>query len=232
MKRKVALCAAMYKGIEPEVANGLLSMAFTLGRHTKDVIKPFIAVRKRAELAANWALGQMEKDERINGHRFTHVIWMDDDIVVEGKSILKLLDSIDDEHPVVFALAFERDGLHKPGIWRSKTFGGRHVNVEQIFDYPPNELMPIHAAGLCCAAWDREVLTAIKKPYFDWQQAGYGRSSHTPDGYFCNKLRDKDIPIFCHTGVKVGHMSYPVEITETVALRFKPGWRHSEHDTK
>ncbi len=228
--RKIALCMAIYKGMEPEVGMGLTDMAFALGRHTTDEFALFPAIRKRSELAANYALDQMEHCEKDKGIRFTHVIWMDDDIVVGGNGIRKLLASIDDDHPVVFSLAFERDGQHKPGIWKSLDLDGEHINVEQIFDYPEDELIPVYAGGLCCAAWDREVLTAIKKPYFDWLQPGFQRNSHTPDGYFCGRLHDAGIPVHCHTGVKVGHMSYPYIVDETIAETFRPKWTHTEHE--
>ena len=229
MNRRIALWTSMYKGIDPEVVSGLVQAAFALGRRTNDCFAFIPAIRKRAELAANEAAKLMEHAESETGERFTHVVWMDDDIQIEPDTIIRLLDCIDDDHPVVFALAFERDGQHKPAIWRSIKWNGKHQNIEQIFEYPPDELIRVHAAGLCCAAWDREVLTALKKPYFTWQLPGYGRSSVTPDGFFCGRLHAKGIPVFCHTGIKVGHMTYPLAITERVAMEYKDRWQHTEH---
>jgi len=222
--RKVALCMACYKGAEPEVVDGLIRMGYKIGRETQDEFAPFFAMRKRAELAANFALEQMEASENSADSRFTHVVWIDDDIVVNGHKILRLLDCVDDEHPVVAALAFERHRPHRPGIWASTKFGDLHTGVQQILDYPPDSLIRISAAGLCCVAFDREVFAAINKPYCDWKYKGFDRSSYTPDGYLFGQFRDHDIPCFCHTGIMVGHMMHPKAVGEEYAKRFEGHW--------
>jgi len=226
--KSVALCAACYKGSEPEVVEAWTKMAFALGRQTNYKFKLFIAKRKRGELAANYALHLMEEDERQNGHRFTHVMWLDDDVVPDAAGTLKLLDAVDVHHPVVFALAFERDGQHKPAIWEGVYYGEYRVGIKQIFEYPENAMLRITAAGLCQAVFDRDVFDVLKKPYFDWVLPGYGRSSVTPDGYVCGKLEDVNIPVYCHTGIKVGHMRMPFPIDEDYANHYRHLWEHTE----
>lgn len=222
--RKVALCMACYKGCEPPVLLGLVRMAFALGRRTQDQFKPLIAMRKRGELAANAALAQMEEAEERDGFRFTHVIWIDDDVIVDPDGICRLLGLVDDDHPVVAALAFERQRPYHPAIWRkTNTWGSEYHSMEQIIEYPEDDWVPIIASGLCCVAFDREVFDAIKKPYFDWVQPGYQRRDCTPDGYLFDQFDDAHIPCFCHTGVKVGHMTYPLSVDEKYARRHG-GW--------
>ncbi|MBS3821706.1 MAG: hypothetical protein KGY81_08090 [Phycisphaerae bacterium] len=219
--RKVALCWASYKGSEPEVVDGLVRMAFSLGRRTGDMFAPFCAKRKQAHLAANHALQLMENAEEASGERFTHVLWIDDDVVVDAEGTLKLLDSVDDYHPVVFALAFERQNFLKPAIWRSKKFNGSRYGVEQILEWPEDELLEVYASGLCFAAFNRDVFDAIKKPYFDWVQKGYARNSVTPDGYICAQFEARGIPVYCHTGVEVGHMALPKPIRHEQAFQMR-----------
>ena len=223
--RKVALCSAVYKGCEPEVLRGFMSALFTLGRKTDDQVCPFLAQRKRAELASNWCLSNMEQTEETTGEQFTHVLWVDDDVVVDGDAILRLLDCVDIEHPVVAALAFERQPNYRPAIWQGNYFGDQYVSMHQIFDYPADEMIPIVASGLCCVAFDRDVFDAIRKPYFDWVQPGYDRESCTPDGYLFGQFMDHHIPCFCHTGIKVGHMAHPQVVDEAFALEHRDAWR-------
>lgn len=216
--RKVALCMASYKGSDVPVMRGLIRMAFALGRRTDDEFSPFIASRQRAEVAANRSLALMEAAERNHDVRFTHVLWMDDDIVVEPDAIIRLLDLVDNSHPVVAALAFDRNPPYAPAIWKKvHQWGNAYHSLTQILDYPQDDWVPIIASGLCCVAFDREVFEAIKKPYFDWIQEGYDRNDHTPDGHLFGQFEDHHIPCFCHTGVKVGHMSHPVIVDEAYA---------------
>ena len=160
--------------------------------------------------------------------RFTHVLWVDDDVVIDGDVAQRLLDCIDDDHPVVAALAFERAGQFKPAIWEALRFGAYFVSVKQILDYPADRMIPIAASGLCCVAFDREVFDVLKKPYFDWIQPGYKRASCTPDGFLYAQFEDQCIPCYCHTGIKVGHVGSPVVVDEEYAHRHKHLWGEAE----
>ncbi len=223
--RKIALCSAVYKGCEPEVLKGFMGALFALGRRTEDKVCPIIAQRKRAELAANYCLNNMDLAEETTGESFTHVLWIDDDVVVDGASVLRLLDCIDEDHPVVAALSFERYGEFRPAIWTRRICGQYQISIDQILDYPEDELIEIAASGLCCVAFDRDVFRAIKKPYFDWIQRGYKRESCTPDGYLFGQFMDHRIPCYCHTGIKVGHMAPPQVVDEEFALMHKDEWQ-------
>ena len=225
--RNIAICMASFKGCEIEVLMGFSQAAFRLGRDTEDRFAFFPAVRQRAERAANLSLQHMEDEEEKLGIKFSHIIWIDDDVVVNGDAILKLLDSIDSEHRVVASLSFERNGAYRPAIWKAHKWGGEAITIEQIFDYPEDDLIEIEASGLCCVAFDRTVFDEIKKPYFDWILKGYKQRGCSPDIYLFMKLNEAGIKCFCHTGIKVGHMSFPYIVDEAFALKHKDQWKHT-----
>ncbi len=211
------------------VLDGFIRASFRLGRETTDKFAPFLAMRRRGELAANECLSRMEVTEAETGERFTHVLWVDDDVVIDGEVVTALLDAVDDEHPVVAALAFERHCEMKPAIWAGVWFGVHLTAIKQILEYPADTMIPITASGLCCVAFDRDVFDMLHKPYFDWIQKGHTeRLPCTPDGWIFGQFDDQKIPCFCHTGIKVGHMGHPQVVDEAYALARKGKWTPSE----
>jgi len=227
MPHKVAIIRASYKGSEPVVEDTWFRAIFQLGRVTDWECKLFSVARRTAQVACNHCLEWVEKDEKENGHRFTHVIYMDDDVTVDGDTFIKLVNAVDIVHPAVFALAFFRTAPFRPAIFegiREDGGKGRTISFKSIVDYPENDWIQVDASGLCAAAFDREVFAMIDKPYFDWGMEGKNAEQYTPDGFLCNKLAEKGIRLYCHTGIRVGHLGVPYIINEAQALPFKEQW--------
>lgn len=225
---RVAICMASYSGCAPEILTQLISVSFALGRRTDWEVMPFIIGRRRCEVACNTAIDLMERAEEQfpKDERFTHVLWFDDDVALSPNSTIRLVESIDEQHPAVFALAFFRQHPYRPSIWKYRQWQGQDCTLEQIYDYPEDELIRVSAAGLCAAAFDRDVFLALDKPYFEWKMGGLNRRAATPDGWLCMQLLKQEIPVYCHTGIKTKHLGFPEVVDEELALKYKDKWTH------
>lgn len=230
-EKRIALCMASYKGCEPEILHMHCRLASRLSREPGWKYCPFIVGRMHMALACNTTIDLMEQVEDESGETFTHVLWMDDDVGLDAEDAVRLINCVDGDHPAVYALAFFRQPPYRPSLWRYRKWGDEDTTLEQLFEWPENELMKVGGVGLCAAAFDRRLFKSLKKPYFILVEHGFNQSSCTPDGWFCNKLRQNDVPIYVHTGIKATHMSFPQRVDEKFALKYKAEWNKKPHET-
>lgn len=225
--KRVAFCMASYKGPGPEMVGPLARMFFAFGRRRDWEFAPFILGRKQCHVACNDALSAMEDAEQLlgRGQKFTHVMYMDDDVYMTPDNAVRLIEAVDKDHPVVFALAFYRQWPHRPSLYAYAKWHGLDTELHPCNDYPPNEMFRVNAAGLCAAAFDRDIFRLIKKPYFDWFEGGYNHPAMTPDGFLCYRFLEAGIPIHVHTGIGCTHVGFPDEIDEAKAVQFRDKWR-------
>lgn len=224
--KRIALCMATYGGPAPETYIASMRMIYAFARRKDWEFAPFIAHRMQCHVGCNASLHFMEQaEEALEADQgFTHVLWLDDDVSLTPENAIRLIEAVDRDHPAVFSLCFYRQWPHRPSIYAYKEWNGVQTELEPLHDYPENELARINAAGLCAAAFDRDIFRHIKKPYFDWFEGGYKRPAMTPDGFLCYRMLEAGIPIHVHTGIDCTHMGHPVAVDEAYAVRHREHW--------
>lgn len=151
-------------------------------------------------------------------------LWMvDSDMGFEPDTLSRLLAVADPaERPVVGALCFSlreagADGyggmvtFASPTIlmWQEDPLGdgiGRFVGPQAGENaYPANSMIRVGATGAACVLIHRSVLEKIGKGWFDQIPVGDG-TLEGEDISFCHRLKDLDIPLWLHTGIRTTHM--------------------------
>ncbi len=225
-EKRVALCMATYRGPHPDVFIHGLRMIYAFARRKEWEFAPFVVSRMHCEVGCNASLDLMERAEMLlePGQKFTHVFWMDDDVYMTPEKAIALIECVDKDHPVVFSLCFYRQYPHRPSLYEYRTWDGLKTELMPMTEYPENELIRVNASGLCAAAFDRDIFRLIKKPYFDWYNAGPDQAPMTPDGFLCYRFLEAGVPIHCHTGLDCVHIGYPQEVDRGFAHKFKDKW--------
>jgi hypothetical protein len=118
-----------------------------------------------------------------------------------------------DERPVVGGLCFGggRSGLMFPTLYRLVPGDENRDPIETIMDYPPDALCKVDATGAAFLLMHRSVLVKIGEhfgPPHPWFAEGtvYRTMAFGEDWAFCMRAKALDIPIYVHTGAKIGHV--------------------------
>lgn len=213
-KETVMVVCGTWSGFSVNAHNGRLALASNLARITPPGRNFWFSVERKPTAEACIEAFQKARDAKVDW-----ILWMDDDVVVQGDVYERLREVADaKERPVVSALGFFRQPPFWPSIFRYDRLGdGTPIPVEKPLpwlDYPRNQLVRVDATGLCACLVHTSVLDKIKEPWFSWLAASTG--GNTPDGMFMYRLSEAEIPIYCHTAVKVGHETSLV-VNEEVA---------------
>ncbi len=221
----VAWCTTCYEAVDVFSAASFLHESLAMGRLGWDV-EPFVGHNMECAEACNAIMEDVERREQERGERFTHVLWMDDDIIVRPEDLERWPALLDEEHRVVFGLGFFRTHPYRPGIWKfaqdPSILAGQRMKY--FCDYPEDAMVQVCCAGLCAALIDRTVFDLIDKPYFRWIEGGYKKPACTPDAYLCGVLMEANVDLWCHTGIKLKHVGMPRLVDEEYAIKFRDQW--------
>lgn len=151
-------------------------------------------------------------------------LWMvDSDMGFEPDTLSRLLAVADPvERPVVGALCFSlreagADGyggmvtFASPTIlmWQDDPLGdgiGRFVGPQAgECAYPANSMIRVGATGAACILIHRSVLEKMGGHWYDQIPVGDG-TLEGEDISFCHRMKDLDIPLWIHTGIRTTHM--------------------------
>ncbi|HUU82295.1 MAG TPA: hypothetical protein VM243_02215 [Phycisphaerae bacterium] len=221
----LAWCTTCYSNADAFSTAGFFHMALALGRLGIDA-EPFVRTDMECGDACNAIMEDVAAREAERGSRFTHVLWMDDDVIVKPDDLGRWLDMVDAEHRAVYSLAFFRTDPYRPSIWLFQDDAREQAGKRIAFHlyYPKNELIPIACAGLCAALFDRTVFDEIPKPYFRWVEGGYMVKACTPDAFLCGQLNTAGIQLWCHTGLETKHVGMPLLVDEATAIGCRERW--------
>lgn len=146
---------------------------------------------------------------------FTHLFFVDSDMVLPKDALTKLLSTDKD---IITSLYFQKKEPFFPVI------GKRSEDLlEWIVNYPQNSIIEVEYCGMGCCLIKRNVLeTMLPKlenigeipQFFSYA------NNLSEDIFFCDKARENGFKIFCDTSVKCGHLKQSV-ITEAAFLQFK-----------
>lgn len=153
-------------------------------------------------------------------------LWMvDTDMAFRPDVIEQLVDAADPiERPVVGGLCFGRamDGTVYPTLY--------HLDRDRftwIHKYPQNELLKVDATGAACLLMHRSALMAVAAKFpepMEWFQDTVWNGNDTgEDITFCLRLAEVGVPLYVHTGIRIGHVKTMV-IDEDMYLANKANW--------
>lgn len=145
-ERRLAFLVSAYLGLKAPLVRHLLGLGLTLGRRKDTKIMPVFVPRLHGAACLNAAL-KMARDalrDVDESQRYTHVLWLDRDVMLTGEQAERLLSAVDPWHPAVFAW----DGAEIPG---------------------PSDSSLVRAASarLSAAAFDADLFSDLRQPWFD-----------------------------------------------------------------
>lgn len=145
--------------------------------------------------------GQMIKDNP----DIDALLFLDSDMVPPMDMLIKL---IEDDKPIVGALAFKRTPPHEPCIFKTCSDEGSTF----YFDYDKG-LVEVEGIGMACCLIKREVFDMPKPWFFPMPDIG-------EDLGFCFRARQVGHTVWCDTRIICGHVATWV-VGENEYLRYK-----------
>jgi hypothetical protein len=159
-------------------------------------------------------------------------LWMvDSDMTWQEDTLDRLIDVAVTNHLLILGgLCFGggRSGACFPTLFRLRPPDESGAVVETIEDYPPDALVKVDATGAACLLIHRSALVKIASvfgsmdtpqgripspaPWF--METFYAGREFGEDWTFCMRAAQVDIPVYVHTGIKIGHVK-PTLLDET-----------------
>jgi GT2 family glycosyltransferase len=140
--------------------------------------------------------------EKAMNEGFTHVFFLDSDMVVTPNTLIKLLA---DEKDIVSGMAFKRVPPFEPCFYKEIVWNEAKQNHECVMipEWEKDSLVEIAAVGMACALIKTEVLKAVKEKYGSCFHPG---KSLGEDIAFCRRAVDLGYKIFVDTSLSIGHV--------------------------
>jgi hypothetical protein len=123
---------------------------------------------------------------------FTHLLWIDSDMVFERDYLARMLKHDKD---IVCGVARVKGDVSY-NIYKSHESSGLYTPIETIND--KQGLIEIDATGMCFMLISRKVLIFIDKVRVD--------EVKSEDILFCEDAHNKGFKIYCDTTLKLGHL--------------------------
>lgn len=164
----VAVLVPSYRAPEPQMQNALGEMIKFSAEKATVYCNP-----SKGNSVVHWARNNLIIDHLKSGKPWTHVLFIDDDIIVQPNTLIKLLSHRKD---IVAGLCTHRQDPPMPNIRLYDEESGKY---SQIFDWPQNELIGDHkrlAVGTGLMLISKHALEQVAQAYFDclWEQNIYG----------------------------------------------------------
>lgn len=204
---KILLAVPTYETIYPDTFKSI----WDLERGGNEVIFEFI--RGYDVATARNKIAQRALDLKAD-----YLFMVDNDVILPPDALIKLL-----EDPKDVCLGFYK---HRNKVDKQDDITCVCKMGEQNFfnQYTGKELsdlrkngqykLQIHGGGMGCALIKTSVFERIKFPYFDWVNYE-SKKLLSEDLYFCVQCGKANIPIYCDTRVRCGHImryaQYPTQ---------------------
>lgn len=128
---------------------------------------------------------------------FTHVLWLDSDMVFEEEVVDDLYDTGKD---FVCGIFHARRPGHMSCIFRTITPPDRYK-----WDEYPTDTFKIKGCGMACTLVTTEILLAVKDHFGNCFTPAYSLGE---DLAFCKRADELGIEIWCEPTVRVGHIGH------------------------
>ncbi len=187
-ERRIAICMSAYDGLNSPLLLDLLRLGLRLGKDRDAKYLPMLVPRLHGATCLNAAivLSRETVDAAEVREDLTHILWIDWNVMIDGEQAVKLLDSVDPWHPAVFARSQDNTSPTLPNLWSD--------DGKRLTAWPNDTLVQVRSAGIAAAAFDADLFTSLKQPWFCWQ-------GENPNANVCRQFKVQSIPIYCHTGV-------------------------------
>lgn len=152
--------------------------------------------------ARNMIVEQIPEIEESFSADVTHVFFLDDDVLVQTDTLIRLLSH---DRPIVSGLYFAKTEAPQPLLF-SKPFAGpdmRYAGKDR-----PKELVDCYGHGMGCTLIERRVFDAVEAPWFSTETGrldGQEYLSHTEDMFFLEKAAAAGFQPAVDTGALVAH---------------------------
>lgn len=140
----------------------------------------------------------------------THLFLTESDMILPNDTILKLLKHDKDMACGIYFLRTDSlEGLGQPCLYkRPAAYDPLHSQYGHcaVSLFPTDEIFQVDCAGLGCLLLKREVFEgpkAVKYPWFDLKEAGYGS-----DIYFSKHAKEAGFELWCDPTVTCGQIDY------------------------
>lgn len=165
----VAILCPTYRAPEPQMQDALVAMV----HHTRD--KGIATVYSGAPVQASvvhWSRNWLLTEQLKSGKPWTHVLFIDDDIVVEPDYLERLLSHGKD---IVAGICTRRNDPPIPNI---RYYDQETGDTRQIWEWPDNQLIEIDAAGTGLMLLSKHAVEQVAQAYFDclYEQEFFGTS--------------------------------------------------------
>jgi hypothetical protein len=149
------------------------------------------------------------------------LLMLDADMVFDTEIVERFLQASHEKlRPVVGGLCFGggRVGQPFPTLYQLIDPGKNQGKVTKVLEhYPKNALCKVDATGAACLFMHREVLVQMKdkfgtmpdghkNPHPWFAETIYKGHEYGEDWTFCMRLQQMKIPLYVHTGIKLGHV--------------------------
>lgn len=131
------------------------------------------------------------------GNKYSHVLWLDADMVFDDDIYSKLSSTGKD---FVSGIAHGRRPPHRSCLF--KQLGPKVIRYENEY---PSELFEVAACGFGCVFIKVDILKEVKKRHF---YSFLPTMDLGEDLAFCKRATDLGYRIYAHPGVVLGHMSH------------------------
>lgn len=150
-----------------------------------------------------------KKQLPFNGEDYSHILWIDDDIIFTPEDFDKLYESGKD---VIAGFYIMADGEQYAAVkvWDEKFFSEKGYFQFMTPDDIKDGKNPtrIEYVGFGFLLIKKGVFEQLEYPWFTptYLQIGAAEDFSMEDVTFCLKCKDKGIPVFAHPKVVVGHV--------------------------
>lgn len=186
----VVLCPT-YRAPEPQMQDALSAMV----KYTRE--KNFATVYGGPPLSASvvhWSRNGLISEHLKSGKPWTHVLFIDDDIVIEPDTLERLLSHKKD---IVAGLCTRRQDPPVPNI---RFFDKSSGMTRQIWEWPENALVEVDAVGTGLMLISKYALEQVAQAYFDclWEQKFYGFAGEQLERLKSVRLKKFDDEKICY----------------------------------
>ena len=151
---------------------------------------------------------------------FTHVLWLDSDMVFGPNTLIDLMKDLDEGRDIVTALAFARRPPFSPCIYKKLRQGinADEIEAEHYLDYPKRKIFEVEGHGFACCLMKADVFRRMQEEDNEHQPFApiypFGE-----DLSMCIRARRKGIKLFCDSRIVIGHVARTV-VTEQSYQQF------------
>ncbi len=164
-KPVVAILCPTYRNPEAQMRDALGSMVQCCRDNGVTVYSGAPVQSSVVHWSRNWLLAEQLK----SGKPWTHVLFIDDDIVVEPEALLKLLSHKKD---IVAGLCTRRNDPPVPNI---RFYDKADGTTRQIWEWPENQLIEVDSVGTGLMLLTQHAVEQTAQAYFDclWEKEFY-----------------------------------------------------------